>query len=99
MLKKSSYSVINNNSFEGNWAALTISGTDSCNIEKNFFTSNVNSMSITAVTNFIIKDNVLLNNTRTGMNLYSSDNTLVLNNTCSDSGWQGILVRQSFSER
>lgn len=94
-LKKSSFSTIKSNSFEGNWAAVSISGTASCSIEKNNFTSNVHSICITAVNDFTIKDNMLLNNIRNGISLYVTDNTLVLNNTCSNSGWQGILVIQS----
>lgn len=96
-LKKSSFSTVYNNLFEENWIGVIISGADSCIIEKNSLVSNVIALSITAVNYFIIKANVFLNNTRYGINLVSSDNTLVSKNTCSDSGKQGILVRQSKS--
>lgn len=94
-LRKSSFLTISNNTFEENWHGLHTSGTDSFIIENNFFYSNVIAISITAVTGFCIKNNVFTNNSRYGMNLFATDNTLVSNNTCSDSGWQGIIVRQS----
>ena len=94
-LRQSSFLTISNNTFEENWHGLHTSGTDSFIIENNFFYSNVLAISITAVTDFCIKNNVFTSNSRYGMNLYATDNTLVSNNTCSDSGLRGILVRQS----